>query len=319
MKMNNIVTLQVDEEFVSLIPPLQKEEFEQLRDNILKSKKVINPLIVWEGVIIDGHHRFKVICDHPEIAYQVEPITFADRYEAISWICDNQLGRRNLTPIQRTALIGRRYAAEKRTHGAADGFRGNQHTGGISPNDEYTPQSKTENKTAYRIAREMGITHATVERAEKFVQGMDAAEEVLPGIAKEIFNGQIRPTHDQVAAIAKAPQENRLMLAEQLRIPKKMSEQEKADRASRREMMNMIAELSAKHGNMDRPKVGIDSLLQSLSATVNMMMSTCDIYFQEHPEMLTEPKNREQTLEILLRFKRYVTEIEEKYNEHNND
>ncbi len=300
--------LRVDEEFVSLIPPLQKEEFEQLRDNIVRAKRVINPLIAWEGIIIDGHHRFKIICDNPELTYQVEPLDFADRYEAISWICENQLGRRNLTPIQRTALLGKRYAAEKKSHGASDGFRGNQYTKGVGPHDEDLPSEKTSS----RIAKEMGVSHATVERAEKFVQGMDAAEEVLPGITREIISGQIRPTHEQVAAIAKAPQEDRKALAEQLRIPKKLTEEEKAERAKRREMMNMIAELSANHGNMDKPQTGIDSMLQSLSDTVNMMMNTCNVYFNEHPEMLTNAEYRVQTLDILQRFKNYITDIQER-------
>jgi len=42
---------------------------------------------------------------------------FADFYEAIVWICKNQLGRRNLTDAQKTYLIGRQYEAQKMTQG----------------------------------------------------------------------------------------------------------------------------------------------------------------------------------------------------------
>lgn len=307
-KMNNILMLRVDEEFVNLIPPLQKEEYEKLRDNILSKNKVINPLIIWQGIIVDGHHRFKVISEHPEVIYRLEEIEFADRYEAISWICENQLGRRNLTPIQKTALLGKRYAAEKKCHGASDGFRGNQYTKEVGPHDEDLPKQKT----ASRIAKEMGVTHATVERAEKFVQGMDAAEEVLPGISREIISGEINPTREQVAAIVKAPIEERRKLAEQLRFRKTLSEEEKAERAKRREMMNMIAELSAYHGNINNSQAGIDSMLQSLSNTVNMMLGTCNTYFKEYPEMLTNRGYRAQVLDILKRFTKYIKEIEEK-------
>ncbi len=306
-KMNNILMLRVDEEFVNLIPPLQKEEYEKLRDNILSKNKVINPLIIWHGIIVDGHHRFKVISEHPEVIYRLEEIEFADRYEAISWICENQLGRRNLTPIQKTALLGKRYAAEKKTYGGARNFK-SEPSENSSPHDEDLKKTKT----ASRIAKEMGVTHATVERAEKFVQGMDAAEEVLPGISREIISGQINPTREQVTAIAKAPIEERRKLAEQLRFRKTLSEEEKAERAKRREMMNMIAELSAYHGNINNSQAGIDSMLQSLSNTVNMMLGTCNTYFKEYPEMLTNREYRAQVLDILNRFTKFIKEIEEK-------
>ncbi|MBQ3412124.1 MAG: hypothetical protein IJG67_03725 [Oscillospiraceae bacterium] len=44
--------LQIDKEFAEKIPPLTKEEYEQLEANILADGRVINPLIVWNGVIV---------------------------------------------------------------------------------------------------------------------------------------------------------------------------------------------------------------------------------------------------------------------------
>lgn len=307
MRMDNIKLLRVDEEFVRLIPPLQKEEFEKLKENILSAKKVMSPLIVWNGIIVDGHHRFKIISEHPELTYRVEQICFVDRYEAISWICENQLGRRNLTPIQKTALLGKRYAAEKKSHGGARNIKSMTQENSSSHYEDLKKE-----KTASRIAKEMGVTHATVERAEKFVEGMDVAEEVLPGISRDIISGQINPTQEQVATIAKAPKEERRELVEQLRVRKTLSEEEKAERAKRREMMNMIAELSAHHGNMNKPQAGIESMLQSLSNTVNMMLGTCNTYFKEYPEMLANSEYRAKVIDILRRFNKYIEEIEEK-------
>ena len=36
--------------------------------------------------------------------------------------------------------------------------------------------------------------HASVERAKHFVDGLDSAEEEIPGITQEILSGRIRPT-----------------------------------------------------------------------------------------------------------------------------
>ena len=42
----------------------------------------------------------------------------ANRCETIAWICENQLGRRNLTKEQKKSLIGKQYEAEQQRQGA---------------------------------------------------------------------------------------------------------------------------------------------------------------------------------------------------------
>lgn len=73
----------------------------------------------------------------------------------------NQLGRRNLDPLQKDVLIGRRYELEKKAYG------GNRRSEESSPNN-------ADLKTAERLAIEYQVDHATVERAGAFVQGLDA-------------------------------------------------------------------------------------------------------------------------------------------------
>lgn len=90
--------LKIDREFESKIPPLTAEEFRQLEDNIVTDGVVINPIITWNGIIVDGHNRFHILERHPEIKYTTHEKQFDDRFAVIAWICRNQLGRRNLTP-----------------------------------------------------------------------------------------------------------------------------------------------------------------------------------------------------------------------------
>ena len=103
--------LRIDPEFAEKIHPLSPEELEQLEANILAEGVVINPLIVWNGVIVDGHNRYRILQKHPEITFHVYEKEFLDRYEVIALICKNQLGRRNLTPEQRKFLLGKQYEA----------------------------------------------------------------------------------------------------------------------------------------------------------------------------------------------------------------
>ena len=113
--MNPVLT--IDPEFEAKCPPLTGDELSQLEENILEEGLVLMPLIVWNDTIVDGHNRYRIAQAHPGIGFRTHEKQFNNRYEALSWICKNQLGRRDLTPQQKKYLIGQRYEAEKNTHG----------------------------------------------------------------------------------------------------------------------------------------------------------------------------------------------------------
>lgn len=92
----------IDKEFQSLMPLLQKEEREKLEENI-KKEGVRESLIIWNDILIDGYNR-KEIADKLKIKYKIKRIKLKDRPEAILWIINNQLGRRNLSSYDRTRL-----------------------------------------------------------------------------------------------------------------------------------------------------------------------------------------------------------------------
>lgn len=209
--------LMIDQEFADKISPLTKEEFEQLEANILADGVVINPLIVWNGVIVDGHNRFQILQMHPDIPYTVHQKEFTDRYEVIAWICKNQLGRRNLTPAQRKYLIGKQYEAEKATRGGSIFREHDEGTGQFTSMGQNVPLRE---RTSAVIAKEIGTNERYVRRAEEFAKGLDAAEEVSPGIKQEVFSGSLKTTDSDVAAIARAAPDERKGLVDNLRKPK---------------------------------------------------------------------------------------------------
>ena len=112
-----MINLKIDPEFQSQIPPLTDDEYNQLEENILKEGKLISPLIVWGNTLVDGHNRYEIVQEHPEISFSTMPLPFESREEVLAWICKNQLGRRNLTPEQKKFLIGKQYSVEHRKPG----------------------------------------------------------------------------------------------------------------------------------------------------------------------------------------------------------
>ena len=66
--------LTIDPEFRDKIPPLTEDEFSLLEENILSDGAVFSPLVVWDGIILDGHNRYEIIQKHPELVYAVHEV-----------------------------------------------------------------------------------------------------------------------------------------------------------------------------------------------------------------------------------------------------
>lgn len=200
--------LRIDPEFRDKIPPLTKEEFEQLRENILADGEVYEPIAVWNGTVIDGHNRWKIIQEHPEIPYRTKEMDFPDKWAAFDWMYKKQLGRRNLTDEQRTYLIGKMYEARKKTRGnnaerGVDGkFLSGQNVASGEPK-----------KTRDIIAEEMGVGYKTVERGELFARGVDALREESPEAAETILMGDSGLKKKTVMEIPDMEPEQRKRLA----------------------------------------------------------------------------------------------------------
>ena len=69
--------LRIDPEFEGKIPPLTEEEFRQLEENILADGIVINPIIIWNGVItleelLEDHESYRKDFDELREEYESE-------------------------------------------------------------------------------------------------------------------------------------------------------------------------------------------------------------------------------------------------------
>lgn len=96
--------LKIDPELRDLLPPLTDDEYKQLEKNIVENGFDKNfPIMEWRGYIVDGHNRYS-ICQKHNIEYVVGTLAYETKEEVMQWMLDIQLGRRNLSPIQRIAV-----------------------------------------------------------------------------------------------------------------------------------------------------------------------------------------------------------------------
>ena len=92
----------IDREFQSLIPTISAEELAGLTASLLQDG-CRDPFVVWNGLLLDGHHRAKICREH-KIKWKTTKVFLPDREAAKVWIIQNQFARRNLTPFQRGEL-----------------------------------------------------------------------------------------------------------------------------------------------------------------------------------------------------------------------
>lgn len=170
------MSIRIDKEFESLIPPLSADEFKQLEENCVKDG-IRDPLVVWrvpsgDDILIDGHNRWKIAAKHGGIPFELKKMEFGSREEAIVWICDNQLGRRNLPTIDKVTLADKKREALAKI-AAQNRIEGNAKGGSKSPKKSWetsetkTRKEKRENETDYKIAKAAGTSEDTVRKVRR--------------------------------------------------------------------------------------------------------------------------------------------------------
>jgi DNA-binding XRE family transcriptional regulator len=182
--------MNIDPEFKSLIPPLSTEEYTQLESN-LKAEGCRDPLVTWNGAIIDGHNRFE-ICTVHGISFEKIAKRFEERSEVIEWIIRNQFGRRNLDNYQRTKLALRLEEAIAARAKANSGHRTD------------LPQKSAEGykpvgETREEIAKLAGVSRDTVDKVKQI------EKKATPEIKQSLAKGEI--SINKAHQTTKAPKE----------------------------------------------------------------------------------------------------------------
>ena len=191
----NIVILPV---LKDLIRPLENDEIEQLKANILTNgcqdslkiwqttQKIINPNSESneeQFVLIDGHNRYK-ICTENNISFAVSIMKFQSLDDVISWMIDLQLGRRNMSPNEIAYYRGLKYNQEKK----------------IEKTDNFSSTGTTL-KTSQKLAEQYGINEKTIRRDAEFAKGV---ESLSPELKRDFLNGNVKVSKKDIEELGRA-------------------------------------------------------------------------------------------------------------------
>jgi len=180
-----------DPQFKGLIPPLTPEEREQLEQNILEHRRCHDPIVLWEGIILDGHNRYEICFKHG-VEFQIVELELESREAAKVWILENQLSRRNLNDAARIELallkvdMLREKARRKQSYAGGDKTKkpGDKGAGALS-----AKVSKPELETAHvrkAIADEVGVSERTLHSY------MQIKKHGTPQLQAAVQSGQLK-------------------------------------------------------------------------------------------------------------------------------
>ena len=157
-------------------------------------------------------------------------------------------------------------------------------------------------------------------RVDQFAKGVDAGEAVVNGFRDVVLAGEAKVSDSEIASIAACPEQERRQLVEELLKPKEKSEPRKSKKQSEVEdcfsepeivaTYDIAAEIPLRKVNDPTDETDIeDSILDSMSGTVSMFISSCNNYAR-FPKLQTEKRYKDRALEILGVAKKFVMDVE---------
>lgn len=160
--------LKINPELKDFIPPLSGEEKKQLEDSLLKYGYKGAPIYIWNDYIVDGHNRYE-LCKKHNIEFPVEELILGDDatiIDVMEWMINTQLGRRNLPPAQRLAVMDK---FKRKIQEQAKSTQGTRTDLTSSPNGEKVISTHTDKE----LAKMAGVGTGTVARFNKVMKSDD--------------------------------------------------------------------------------------------------------------------------------------------------
>ncbi len=252
-------------------PSMSDEDFATLKADIAAHGQR-EPIIVHEGMVLDGWHRYRACAD---LGIKPQQFTFDASADPVSFVLSNNLHRRHLTPSQRAAAIVA--CADYGSHG---GKRKGQ--GATLPLDPVKPKVDELAKAA--------------QVAPRLIK--DAAVAKKAGLLDEVKDGTISASAAADMARGKEPKKPKRTL----NLPEQQPDDDQLIEAQ-----HTISELAQENEEL-RDKLAVESLMDSeeaktqtletiqelrdrvrvLEAEVDALKASRDTYMRESAERLKQ-------------------------------
>ena len=308
-----LTSLIIDSDFKKLIRPLYKKEYEKLEASLLECG-CIDPIVTWNGIIVDGHNRYQ-ICHSHGIPFAIIKKRFETKNDVVAWICREQLKRQDITEETRKYLIGKQYLSERAAN-SSSGKHENVDNNEL-PYETYR-KTREKNPSNYaigrRIAQENHIVWGTVYKYTNYAIAMDEISKIAPVFFNRILSGRYKISFDNIVSISKLEQDNVKQIAVNL-------EQERKESIRyRRPQHNVESQITgvSRTGQSvkDMPTFDPDGELTSLSLTIPSWVRSMERALEKTDFSSVTDSARRKLSEALTALKQTInkllSELEEK-------
>ena len=252
-------TFVTDRVFLSLSVPFEPEREMEFEKSLLRDG-CREPIIVWEGVIIEGYKRYR-ICAAEAIDFPVKEMDFPSEEEAISWVCRQRIPDYPKHSIPYRYLVGRYYNAQKRIYREVRKQPENMRT--IQLNPEW-------DRVSYYIAEEFNLNHATIENHGTYATWLEQIADKAWPLFNAILSGTIGATRKEIRSYAEMDVNQ---LTDLCRTRWGLENDKESalrirERRRRREPETRINEIPLKVGVKEMPAYDPDMELRGLTLTI---------------------------------------------------
>lgn len=201
------MNLKIDPEFKAICRKLTEDEYSGLEADI-KEFGCNDPILLWDGFIIDGHNRYE-ICQKHGIDFRTLSLHFDSRADVLLYMIDHQLARRNLHELDKVALLeAKRPILEAR---AKENLKTS--TGGANPQPLMNSTKAEKINVRKDLAQEAGVSEFTYSKLRTVNQkGSDELKEAVRekkiGASKAAEIAKL-PKEDQPGFLGKAIEQKR--------------------------------------------------------------------------------------------------------------
>lgn len=182
-------------ELMRLSIPFPHEEMEKLESSLIENG-CIEPILIWNGLILDGHKRYK-ICVEENIDFEIEELEFEDINEAAIWVCSHRIDQYDKKSTTYQYLIGKWYAIQKIVN-----FEKRKKSGNISFSKKYTKNPDETychyGHTSITMGVELGINRSTVEKYRRLSESMDRLDTIEPMLYQAILSGEVEFSQNEI-------------------------------------------------------------------------------------------------------------------------
>jgi len=204
--------LTVSPEYDKLVPALSVDEYNSLKQSINENGIWIPIICTAEGVILDGHHRFRA-CIELEIQTPKHAVReFENKLLEKKFVIECNLKRRQLNDFQKAELILPLLEIEQELAIQRQMKAGN-----------HKPLSSNDLKGQSRdiVAKKIGISGTTFERARKIIE--NAPEEIKKKLREHDPNTSISKEYKNIVKAEKREKRQEQIKELQVNLPEKVT------------------------------------------------------------------------------------------------